>query len=82
MLNMGSITNGSFMIVEQTKANDLAQNVLIQLQNAVTAASTGGDYSEHWEKAMQYQTELLRAINELKYKVSSKPRSITLSKGE
>jgi len=64
------------MIVELKKqANDLAQNVYHNLQNAVMAASTGGDYSEDWERAMQNQTELLAVINNLKYKQSQKPRS-------
>lgn len=76
MKNTGLTTNGSFMTVEQTKlANDLAQNVFINLQNAVNDASFGWGYSDHWEKAMQYQTELLRAINELKSKATAKPRS-------
>lgn len=70
------------MIVEMVKkANDLVQNVSVSLSKAVDAASKGGDYSEDWEKAMQYQMELLRQINELKYKQSSKPRSM-LSQGE
>lgn len=79
MKNSGSITNGSFMIVDMTKqANDAAQNVLVCLTNAVKDASAGIDYSENWEKAMQYQTELLRLINDIKYRQSSKPRSINV----
>lgn len=65
------------MIVESMKqASNLVQNVHVHLTNAVTDASLGGDYSENWEKAMQCQTELLREINNLKYKRSQKPRSI------
>lgn len=66
------------MIVEELtkKANDLVQNVYIQLQNAITAASSGVDYSESWEKAMQSQIELLRTINDLKYKQSSKRTNV------
>lgn len=61
------------MIVDIAKqANDVAQNVSVYLANAVNDALAGSDYSENWEKAMQSQTELLRLINDIKYKASSK----------
>ena len=70
------------MIVELTKqANDLVQNVSVFLGKAVDDACHGGDYSENWEKAMQYQTELLAKINEIKYKQSSKPKGIPNAEG-
>jgi hypothetical protein len=50
------------------KANNLVQNIQVLLAKAVETASNGGDYSDDWEKAMQQQTELLRVINEIKYK--------------
>lgn len=57
------------MSAELTKlANDLAQNVFVFLGKAVSDASAGVDYSNNWEQAMQYQVELLRAMNDLKYK--------------
>jgi hypothetical protein len=57
------------MSAELTKqANDLAQNVFVSLGKAVSDASAGVDYSNNWEQAMQYQVELLRAMNDLKYK--------------
>lgn len=61
------------MTVELIKqANNAAQNVSVLLTNAVNDASVGGDYSDNWEKAMQAQCELLRIINEIKYKANTK----------
>jgi len=75
MKNTGSITNGSFMTADAIKqANDVAQNVFIALSDAVKDASVGGDYSANWEKAQSCQMELLRLINDIKYKQNTKPK--------
>ena len=60
-------TNGSYMTTELVKqGNDIAQNVHVCFTNAIAQANCGGDYDTEWEKAMQYQSELLSVINKLK----------------
>lgn len=64
------------MTVNQVlEATNLAQNVHVLLSNAITDAAAGNDYSDNWEKAMQSQMELLRAINTIKYRANNKPRA-------
>ena len=71
---MGSITIGSFMTADTTKANDVVQNIFVTLGDAVKDAAAGGDYSANWEKAQTYQMELLRLINDIKYRQNTKPK--------
>ena len=58
------------------KANEVAQSAYVSLTNAITDASAGIDYGYNWEQAQRYQMELLRLINEIKYK-QTKPRGLT-----
>jgi hypothetical protein len=60
------------------EGNDLVQNVHACFTNALEAARLGGDYDTEWEKAMQYQSELLRVINYLKI---NKPIDRSCTKG-
>lgn len=63
------------MSVELVAAgNNLVQNIYVCLGNALEASRLGGDYGTEWEKAMQYQVELLRVINQLKYAGHLKPK--------
>lgn len=73
MLNTGLIISGNFMTNDPMQ---LAQNVYVHLTKAVEDARQGGDYGPNWEQAQRYQVELLRAINDIKYKHHSKPKVV------
>ena len=66
--------NGSFMSADITKANEVVQNIFVTLGDAVKDAAAGVDYSANWEKAQSYQMELLRIMNDIKYRQNTKPK--------
>lgn len=58
--------------MEHKQCLDLAQNIYVLFTNAINTAQSGGDYGPDWEQAMRDQGELLRLINEMKYKAQTK----------